>query len=169
VEKYNLSDILIIGGGGFALTLTKAAEYAIRAMRFLASHKEKKCFSIGEIANAEDIPVQFLAKLMQKLCHAGLVKSLCGKKGGYMIAKDPSKITLKDILFAMEGPLFLNECLAYPNICRFHPECKVHEVWKEAQEAMLGILSKYTLADVLQGAAQELPKKASRKRRKASA
>jgi Rrf2 family protein len=151
------------------LTLTKAGEYGIRAMRFLASHKEKNCFSIGEIASAEDIPIQFLAKLMQKLCHAGLVKSLCGKKGGYRIAKDPSKITLKDILFAMEGPVFLNECLAYPKICRFNPECKVHKVWKEAQEAMLGILSRYTLKDVLQNGLHEEPKKASRKRQKASA
>lgn len=134
------------------MRLTRAGEYAIRALRFLASRPEARWFAIQEIAEAEDIPPQFLAKVMQRLTQTGLVQSACGKTGGYRLAKAPSEVALVDVIVAMEGPISLNACLLYPQECRFSGECRMHPIWAEAQEAMLGVLKKYHLSEIVQEA-----------------
>lgn len=130
------------------MRLTRAAEYALRSLRFLSSQEEERWFSIQEIAGAEDVPTQFLAKVMQRLTQAGFVQSACGKTGGYRMAKAPDGVTISDVVLAMEGPLSVNNCLLYPSECRFHKECKMHGVWKEMQDAMVAVMEKYSLADV---------------------
>ncbi|NOZ02814.1 MAG: Rrf2 family transcriptional regulator [Deltaproteobacteria bacterium] len=130
------------------MRLTRAAEYALRAARFLASRREEGWFSIQEIAADEDVPTQFLAKVMQRLTQAGLVQSACGKTGGYRLARPADEMTISDVVTAMEGPLSVNQCLLYPNECRFQKECKMHHVWQEMQDAMTAVMQKYSLADV---------------------
>lgn len=132
------------------MRLTRAGEYAIRSLRFLASRPEMRWFSIQEIAEAEDIPPQFLAKVMQRLTQTGLVQSACGKTGGYRLARPASEVALADVILAMEGPISLNSCLLYPQECRFSEDCRMHPIWAEAQEAMLGVLKKYHLSEIIQ-------------------
>ncbi len=130
------------------MRLTRAGEYAIRSLRFLASRPEARWFAIQEIAEAEDIPPQFLAKVMQRLTQTGLVQSACGKTGGYRLARPASEVALADVILAMEGPISLNACLLYPQECRFSGECRMHPIWAEAQEAMLRVLKKYHLSEI---------------------
>jgi len=131
------------------MRLTRAGEYAIRALRFLASRRESRWFSIQEIAEAEDIPPQFLAKVMQRLTQVALVQSACGKTGGYRLASPAEQVVLADAIQAMEGPITLNNCLMYPKECRFSDGCRMHPIWAEAQEAMLSVLRKYRLSDII--------------------
>ncbi|HOU55170.1 MAG TPA: Rrf2 family transcriptional regulator [Myxococcota bacterium] len=131
------------------MRLTRATEYAYRALRFLGTCREERWYSIQEIAVAEDMPVQFLAKVMQHLTQAGLVQSACGKTGGYRLARAPEDIRMADVFLAMEGPLSVNTCLMYPTECRFREHCKVHHVWDELQQAILGVLGRHTLAEIL--------------------
>ena len=130
------------------MRLTRATEYAFRALRFLASRTEERWFSIQEIGETEQMPVQFLAKVMQHLTQAGMVHSACGKTGGYRLGKPPEDIRLADVLLAMEGPLAINNCLAYPGECHFEKVCRMHVVWEELQGAILGVLNKYDLSMV---------------------
>lgn len=132
------------------MRLTRAGEYALRALRFLGLQPRTHWFSIQEIAEAEDVPPQFLAKVMQRLAQVGIVLSACGKTGGYKLALPAEEIVLADVVVAMEGPISLNNCILYPQECRFSGECKMHPIWAEAQEAMLGVLRKYRLSDILQ-------------------
>lgn len=132
------------------MRLTKATEYAFRALRFLASHPEDRWHSIQEIAEAETMPIQFLAKVMQHLTQAGLVHSACGKTGGYRMGREPGTVTMSEVVQAMEGPLGLNACLVYPTECKRVKTCRVHFVWEELQNAMLAVMNKYTLADVVE-------------------
>jgi Rrf2 family protein len=131
------------------MRLTRAAEYAFRSMRYLASRKEERWYSIQEIAEAEEMPIQFLAKVMQHLTQAGLVHSACGKTGGYRLGKPASQIRMADIHIAMEGPLNVNTCLLYPTECRFYKICKTHHIWEELQAAMVSVLEKYTVEDII--------------------
>ncbi len=147
------------------MRLTRAGEYAIRALRFLASRAEARWFSIQEIAEAEEVPSQFLAKVMQRLTQTGLVQSACGKTGGYRLARPPSEVALAEVVLAIEGPISLNNCLLYPQECRFVGECRMHPIWAEAQEAMLGVLKKYRLSDIVQ--VQEGPSRSRGRGRKA--
>jgi len=131
------------------MRLTRATEYAYRALRFLASRKEERWFSIQEIAQAEEMPVQFLAKVMQHLTQAGLVHSACGKTGGYRLGRPSNSIKMADVFLAMEGPLSVNVCLMYPTECKFVEHCKVHNVWQELQDAILDVLNRHTLEEIL--------------------
>ena len=132
------------------MRLTRATEYAFRALRFLASRTEQRWYSIQEIGAAEDVPTQFLAKVMQHLTQAGIVQSACGKTGGYGLARPANEISMSEVLEAIEGQLAINECLIYPSDCRFLREggCRAHGIFKELQSAMLAVLKKYSIADI---------------------
>lgn len=146
--------------------MTRAGEYALRSLRFLASQSEGRWFVVQEIAEGEDIPPQFLAKVMQRLTQTGLVHSSSGKTGGYRLARPAGDVSLAEVVVAMEGPLALNACLLYPNECRFSKECRLHSIWGEAQEAMLGVLKKYTLSHVVQKASAKSQGSAGRGRQR---
>lgn len=130
------------------MKITRATEYACRALRFLNTRTDDRCYSIQEIAEAEEVPAQFLAKVMQSLTQAGIVRSTCGKSGGYRIRRDPSEITLADVFTAVEGPFALNPCLDEDTPCSLRENCRVHDVWQELQDAMLDVLKRYTVMDV---------------------
>ena len=130
------------------MRLTRATEYAFRALRYLTSRTEGRWYSIQEIAEAEDMPIQFLAKVMQHLTQASLVHSACGKTGGYRLGRPPAQVRMADVVLAMEGPLTVNNCLMYPAECRFLKTCRVHGVWEELQKSMIAVLEKYTLVDL---------------------
>ena len=131
------------------MKFTRATEYAFRALRFLASQIEERWFSIQEIAKAEQVPVQFLSKVMQQLSQASIVQSTCGKSGGYRLSKPPDQIRMSDVVLAMEGPVTVNNCLAFPGECSFQNQCKMHPVWVELQEAIDSILSKYDITMIV--------------------
>lgn len=151
------------------MRLTRATEYAYRALRFLAARKEERWFSIQEIALAEDMPVQFLAKVMQHLTQAGLVHSACGKTGGYRLGKPSNTIKMADVFLAMEGPLSLNVCLMYPTECKFSDKCKVHNVWEELQHAILDVMNRHTLDELLPDAPpMPLPERGRSRAKKAA-
>jgi len=152
------------------MRLTRATEYAYRALRFLAARKEERWFSIQEIAQAEEMPVQFLAKVMQHLTQAGLVHSACGKTGGYRLGRPASQVKMADVFLAMEGPLSVNVCLMYPTECKFVEQCKVHNVWQEMQDAILDVLNRHTLEEILpEGLPFPLPERLKNKKRRAVA
>lgn len=131
------------------MRLTHATEYAFRALRFLGSRPEDRWFSIQEIAETEDMPIQFLAKVMQHLTQAGMVQSACGKTGGYRLGLKPEEISMEQVVVAMEGPIVVNSCLIYPDDCSKVGTCRAHMVWEELQLAILGVLSKRTIADII--------------------
>jgi Rrf2 family protein len=130
------------------MKITRATEYACRALRFLNTQTDDRCYSIQEIALAEKVPVQFLAKVMQSLTQAGIVKSTCGKSGGYKLRRTSENISLADVFMAVEGPVALNPCLEDDCECSLRCDCHVHDVWQELQDAIMKVLQKYNLEDV---------------------
>jgi Rrf2 family protein len=131
------------------MQITRAGDYGIQGMLYLASLSEGKEAYIKEIAHARDIPVSFLAKIFQSLSRAGLVRSQRGAKGGFVLAKNAGDITLLDIIQAIEGPISLNLCLEGENTCYKSEKCPVHPVLQEAQDALAGILSKHNLEELI--------------------
>jgi Rrf2 family protein len=131
---------------------TAKADYAVRAAVELAA--------VGGLANAEqiaqaqDIPVNFLENILRDLRRAGIVESRRGQAGGYALARPADEITIADIIRAVEGPLAnvrgqAPESLAYPGAAG-----KLREVWIALRANIRSILEGVTLADVARG---ELP------------
>jgi Rrf2 family protein len=119
------------------MKLTMQGEYAIRAMLELTIQHGKGLISAKELASRQDIPPVFLTKILSTLTKAGLITSHRGSQGGIKLAKEPSKITIKSVIEAVEGPFTLNICLGEAGVCGRKPQCKVHTMWYRAQEAML--------------------------------
>jgi Rrf2 family protein len=114
-------------------------------MIYLASLPPRVKAQRAAIARAADVPASFLSKLMQRLVSAGLVASSRGSGGGFELAVPRRKVTLLDILEALEGETRLNLCLADGPSCNRKSWCPAHVVWQEAQEALTGVLRRASL------------------------
>lgn len=125
------------------------ADYALRAMAYLANHYDKGVISTRVISEECDITYQFTCKIMQRLNNAKLVSSLMGPKGGFFLSKDPSKITLQEVIEALQGPLIVNTCMIGPNACKRQKLCKVCDKITKLQEAMIDCLRNISLAEVV--------------------
>ncbi len=130
------------------LQLTRGGEYAIRAMIYLAGLPAGRVASLHEIGQAQDIPESFLAKILQTLVHAGLAQSHRGARGGFALALPAGEISARDVVEAVDGPIALNSCVLYPEECGRSERCRMHPVWVEAQERMMDVLDRVTLADL---------------------
>ena len=130
------------------LQLTKDGEYAVRAVLFLASQPLGKISLISEISKAQDVPKSYLAKIMQHLVKVGLVNSRRGAKGGFFLARPADRITLRETIEAVEGPIYLNVCLIRKGECPRDEICPVHPVWREAQEKLFSVLESKTMAQL---------------------
>lgn len=96
-----------------------------------------KRLSTKDVALNQEIPAVFLTKILGHLISRGLVTSQRGTSGGIMLAKPPAAITIRDVIESIEGPFALNECLGEAGKCGRKPQCKVHQVWWRAQQALL--------------------------------
>lgn len=135
------------------MQLTRGGEYAIRGMINLARQPRGRKVMTGEIARAAEVPVSFLAKVLQILARSGIVESYRGTGGGFSLLKPAGEITLRQIIEAVEGDIALNECLVHKDACKRVGTCPAHKIWKEAQEQLLKVLDKANLADLARDAA----------------
>jgi Rrf2 family protein len=128
------------------MQITRQADYAVRAVLHLAEMKNGGRAPTSKIALEEHIPPSFLAKIVSQLSVAGLVQTSRGARGGVSLARDPSQITLLEVVEAIDGPIALNECVNNPNACPFGEKCKVHEIWCNAQADLINKLASTNFA-----------------------
>lgn len=132
------------------MVITRATEYAVRTIIYLAQQPKNEIVLKKDICRTQDVTPAFLTKILQPLIKAGIVISQRGVGGGFLLSVDPAEITLLDILQAEEGELKLNHCLVDDDFCRRDEHCSAHEVWHEAQEEMIQVLKKYNIAELVQ-------------------
>ncbi len=125
------------------MRLTRAGEYAVRCMIYLAHKGQGVLVSKQEIAECADIPVHFLAKIAQDLARARFIEIRQGAKGGYSLLQDPANISLLQVVEVMIGEIYLNDCVGRPETCTASKRCSVHKVWEDARDQL-----RQTLADV---------------------
>lgn len=118
------------------MRLTRAAEYAIRCMIHLCRQGRGVLTSRQAIAEQADIPIHFLAKIAQDLAKAGFIEIRQGAKGGFVLSKSPSSITLLEVVETMIGEIYLNDCIARPTGCKVSYHCAVHRVWLDARDQL---------------------------------
>ena len=130
------------------MVITRATEYAIRTVIFLAKQPHGEIVLKKDICRTQDVTPAFLTKILQPLIKAGIVSSQRGVGGGFLLAREPQNINLLDLLEAEEGPLKLNHCLVEEGSCIRDAFCAAHQVWAEAQAEMIRVLKKYSIADL---------------------
>jgi Rrf2 family protein len=139
------------------MKLSTKGRYGVRLMIDLAIHHGEGPVLLREIARWEEISEKYLSNLVNPLKAVGLVEATRGAHGGYVLGKEPSAITMKEIVEALEGSLCLVDCVEKPAACDRAAFCVARDLWNEAAQGIGRILGKYTLADlvVLQKGKQE--------------
>lgn len=134
--------------------LSKRAKYAIQAMIRLAKEQNKDPLVIGEISEQEHIPKKFLESILLELKNAGYVNSRKGRRGGYYLIKDPDEINMADIHRIFDGAIALLPCVTYQYYerceeCQDEETCAIRSAIKEARDATVNIMKRYTLRELV--------------------
>ncbi len=130
------------------MRLTRAGEYAIRCMIYLAHSGKGILVSKQEICDRAEIPGHFLAKIAQELAKAQLITITQGPKGGYALLPSPENVSLLRVVEVMIGEIFLNDCIDRPQSCTVSKSCSVHKVWATARDQLRDTLAAVSLAEL---------------------
>jgi Rrf2 family protein len=130
------------------MQITRQADYALRAMLFLADLDNSTRAATSQIAKEKQIPPSFLAKIISQLSIAGIINTSRGARGGVTLARPAEEITLLEVIEAIDGPIALNQCTLSKNGCPFMENCPIHDVWCEAQDELVKRLSSTNFAQM---------------------
>jgi Rrf2 family protein len=127
------------------MRLSTRARYGVRLMAALAFNYNKGPVFLKNVARGENISEKYLSLIIIPLRRIGLVNSMRGAHGGYSLAKDPSQITMKEIIDVLEGDCSLVECVRNPSTCPRVPICATHDIWEIIGEKISETLNSITL------------------------
>jgi Rrf2 family iron-sulfur cluster assembly transcriptional regulator len=130
------------------MQFTKAEDYGLHGVIFLAEQPAGKVTPLSEISEAQKVPEKFLAKIFQNLTKAGLIKSHRGVKGGFAMARPADKITVREVLESIQGPYYFIKCLEDESACDRVETCSIRKLIGLAQEKVLILFEEYTIADL---------------------
>lgn len=130
------------------MQITREGDYGIRSILYLSRQPFKKISFVNEISEEYKIPRSFLAKILQKLVRANLVRSYRGVKGGFSLAKQAREISMLDVIEAIEGKTCLNVCLMDKKKCGFSKQCPVSPVWAVMQKRFMNMLKKVNFEEL---------------------
>jgi len=134
--------------------LSQKGRYALRALLVLAEHGPHEPMMISEIADKARVPRKFLEQILLDLKRRGIVRSLRGRQGGYMLGRAPKEISFADIIRQTDGPLALSPCVsatAYHRCrdCTDEASCAIRKVLLAARDATASVLESQTLASAM--------------------
>ena len=130
------------------LRLSKKADYALMAMTHLALQGQAVSLSTREIAEQYDIPVELLAKVLQRLARQGLLASHQGTRGGYHLAREAATISVAEVIQAIDGPVLVTACSEELDDCEQYSKCRVRDPLWRIKERILAALEAYSVLDV---------------------
>ena len=130
------------------MEISRRTDYGIRVIIDLAALPKDSRASTSEIADRQNIPAPFLAKIISQLSLSGLVSTYRGSGGGVSLARPASEINLLEVIEALDGPLRLNRCAIEPHACPRTGHCPVHPIWAQAQSDLASLLSSTTFDDL---------------------
>lgn len=131
------------------MKLSTRCRYGIHAMFDLALNVGSGPQTIRQIAERQMVPEQYLEQIIGALRREGYVKSVRGAQGGYLLAKDPSEITIGQLLALLEGPVLMADCIGDAEACIRSSQCPSRLVWERLTDSINDVLDSVTLADML--------------------
>src|SRR3954468_18850780 len=131
------------------LRLSKKADYALMAMQHLARKTSGAAStSAREIAEQYDIPIELMAKVLQRLVRLGLLVSTQGTRGGYTLSRPASAISVADVIQAIDGPLTVTACSTEKNDCEQYSKCSIRDPLWQIRERIVAALGTVSLAEM---------------------
>lgn len=133
------------------MKLSTKGRYAVMAMADLALHSKGKPVALADIAERQEISLSYLEQLFGKLRRGGLVRSVRGPGGGYLVARDIEDLRISDVIIAVDEPIKATRCApGSPAGCHgAKGRCITHDLWQELGNQIFMFLSSVSLADVV--------------------
>ncbi len=131
--------------------IRRNTDYGIRALVFMAQKPIGEIFSLSDLAAQIEVPLDFLYKIFRKLAEEGLVTAHRGANGGFSLKKETEKITVKEVVEILQGPLAINQCFLSNKPCSYFSKCFLKKRWRKVQEEVEKILSGLTLEELAKG------------------
>jgi Rrf2 family cysteine metabolism transcriptional repressor len=131
------------------MKINTRVRYAIRMMADIAKHGGDEPVPLKDVADRQGLSKLYLSQLATALRNASLLRSVWGNRGGYVLARPPSQINLLDIMEAADGPVNVIDCVIEPDTCDRADYCECIGVWRDINNAIVQILEKYTLEDLI--------------------
>jgi Rrf2 family protein len=132
------------------MKLSTRGQYGTRALLDLALHRSEKPVPLKDIAQRQDIPLQYLEHLITPLIAGGIVWSTRGARGGVSLARPPEEIKLSEVIGLLEGSIAPVECVNDPKYCSRSDLCVTRDIWGELKKVMDGVLESTTLQDLVE-------------------
>ncbi len=146
-------DSNVEGDYGFShldrMRINTRVRYAIRMIADVAKHGGGGPIPLKDVARRQQISRLYLSQLAAPLKNASLLKSIWGNNGGFELGRPASKITLLEIMEAVDGPVAVLDCVLDPGACNRADYCECLGIWREVNEAIVKTLERYTLADLI--------------------
>jgi Rrf2 family protein len=140
------------------LRLSKKADYALIAMKHLAQKSPgAQSSSAREIAEHYDIPIELLAKVLQRLVRTGLLVSTQGTRGGYMLSRPAASISVADVIQSIDGPLTVTACSNEKSDCEQYNKCNIRDSLWQIRERIAAALGTVTLSEMAAGGEMASP------------
>ncbi|MGA2028757.1 MAG: Rrf2 family transcriptional regulator [Verrucomicrobiota bacterium] len=135
------------------MRISKKTDYALRALFTLVDHHGGAPIPIRELARRNDVPKRFLEQIMLALKAQGWVDSVAGIRGGYVLAKNPSKITMGEVVRHFDGILAPIDCVSVTGYkrCSQEPVCRFRRVFLDSRNYVAGVMDRATLAEIAKG------------------
>jgi Rrf2 family protein len=137
------------------MKISTRTRYGMRAILELALAYKAGPLQIKVIAERQNISNKYLEQIIAMIRSAGLVRSIRGPHGGYVLARPPQDIKLSDIFRVLEGPVLTVECVENKEACAVYADCITRRLWIEVNDAILNVLTDKTLADLVEMAEKE--------------
>jgi Rrf2 family protein len=128
------------------LRLSKKADYALMAMKHLA--QQAGSTSAREIAEQYDIPIELMAKVLQRLVRTGLLVSTQGTRGGYTLSRPSASISVADVIQAIDGPVTVTACSSEKSDCEQYGKCSIRDPLWQIRERIVATLGTVTIAEM---------------------
>ena len=130
------------------LRLSKKADYAPIAMKHLALRGDRGSSSAREIAEQYDIPIELMAKVLQRLVRVGLLASTQGTRGGYTLGRPAATISVADVIQAIDGPFTVTACSTDKHDCEQFNKCSIRDPLWQIRERIAAALETVTIAEI---------------------
>ena len=131
------------------MKLTTKSRYAVNALTELSILGSNGPVSLSDISANQDIEISYLEQIFRKLRIAGIVKSIRGRNGGYLYAKDPSIVSIKEVMNAVDEVMDATSCNGLSN-CHHGKKCNTHNLWHELNQVVDNYLSKITINNLVE-------------------
>ncbi|MGL6107414.1 RrF2 family transcriptional regulator [Romboutsia sp.] len=131
------------------MKLSTKGRYGLKAMFELSLNQNSDPVPLKYIAKKQNVSDQYLEQIFSALKKSGLVKSVRGAQGGYLLAKEPKDITVGDILVVLEGPVSLSDCVLDEDVCENSNVCVTKVVWEKIKKGIEDVIESITLQDMI--------------------